>query len=182
MKDKFVLSQGSRKMFGKNYVKENEKVPGAPFPNNLRAYRRNRPHSKTSHKPPSQSYNPTPEDLEARNPVIMTTTVKDANLFDATLGCDDEQIQAHEHILSAGHKSLLRKGAKFCPTPTHPIDDHAYYQGFLRFQESVRWAYFHAKQNNFQPTEDTFTAPTWYQRTDKAAPEASKAVEAFLEG
>ena len=86
-----------------------------------------------------------------------------------------------DYLITAAHKSLLRKGAKFCPTPRTPIDNHAAYQSFLKFQESVRWAYFFAKENNFEQQKNTFVSTPWYQRTSRAAPKASSSVEAFLE-
>ena len=85
-----------------------------------------------------------------------------------------------DSILTAGHKSLLRKGSKFCPTPTKPIDNFLHYQSFIKFQESVRWAYFFAKQNNFKPETNDFVKTPWYRNTTKAAPAASPAVETFL--
>ena len=84
-------------------------------------------------------------------------------------------------ILTEHHKSLLRKGAKFCPTPKKTTDNHLHYQSFLKFQEQIRWAYFFPKQNDFELQENNFVKPPWYQNTTKAAPIASFAVESFLE-
>ena len=61
------------------------------------------------------------------------------------------------------------------------MDNHAQYQSYLKFVESVRWRYFFAKQNNFKEEENDFVKTPWYQGTDKAAPLASPAVESFLE-
>ena len=75
----------------------------------------------------------TEEDLAARDPLILT----------------DKEVNLTEH-----HKSLMRKNPKFCPTPTKPIDVHGHYQDFISFRESVRWAYFFAKENDFKPQEN----------------------------
>ena len=75
----------------------------------------------------------------------------------------------------------MRKNPKFCPTPTKPIDNHSHYQDFILYREAVRWAYDFAKKNDFKPEPNTFVKPPWYQRTTRAAPLASPAVEAFLE-
>ena len=99
--DNFVRCNGSRKVFGIRYRKD-KNVQGSHFPTNLRPSRRNRPHSRSPHHHQSQSYQITPEDLESRNPINLT----DKNL---------------DGILREGHKSLLRKGSKFCPTPTKQI-------------------------------------------------------------
>ena len=87
-------------MFGRKYVKNNpDSIPGAPFPTNLRPSRQNRPHAKPKHSP--QVYTPTAEDLEARDPLVLTTGEID-------------------FILTESHKSLLRKGAKFCQRQISP--------------------------------------------------------------
>ena len=61
------------------------------------------------------------------------------------------------------------------------IDNHGAYESFLKFQESVRWSYHFAKENNFEPEKNNFSTTPWYSRTTKAAPKASAAVETFLE-
>ena len=104
---------------------------------------------------------PTEQELEARNPVCLTT-------------------EAENHIKDH-HKSLLRKGVKFVPTPRQPIDLLQHARDIEKFKESVRWAYFHAKKVDFTPVKDIFVMKPWYQRTKNKAPLASTAVECFLQ-
>ena len=67
----FQPSNGSRKVIGYDYKKKDidGAFSGAPFPRNLRPSRRSRPHRITT---PPQRFTPTTEDLEARNPVIVS--------------------------------------------------------------------------------------------------------------
>ena len=97
------------------------------FPKNLRPHRRNEPHQKVA---PPQSYTPSADELEVRNPVIVSRQNVD--------------------IGEAG-KSLCRLGAKFCPTPKSPIDEIKHYDNFVRWHENIRWKYHFAKDKD--PTE-----------------------------
>ena len=64
------MSDGSRRMESKTYLKGMcFAYPGAPFPQNLRYSRRNRPHRN---RIPPQNYTPTQEDLEIRNPILAS--------------------------------------------------------------------------------------------------------------
>ena len=45
----------------------------------------------------------------------------------------------------------------------------------------MRWAWFHAKQRNFQGDPPEFEKTPWYQKTQRAAPPASPAVENFMD-
>ena len=90
----FIRSLGSRKVLGKSYIKDknNGRDPGAPFPNNLRHSRRNRPRKNNPNRN-DQNYVVTEEDLAARDPLILR----------------EKEVNLTEH-----HKSLLRKNPKFC--------------------------------------------------------------------
>ena len=100
------------------------------------------------------------------------------DIFNRNPVCLDERAK---EFLTEDHKSLLRKGGKFCPTPRVPINMFEKVKDFNRFRESLRWTYFHAKKNGFKPQENNFNAEVWYQRTKAKAPLASAPVEAFLE-
>ena len=75
----------------------------------------------------------------------------------------------------------MRLGIKFCPTPKHAVDMKALQIDFNKVRESIRWAYFFAKKNNFQEQIDPFKSPPWYRGTQKRATVASSPVEAFLD-
>ena len=92
----FNLSVGSRKFRAHSYKKQdsNGELLGSPFPMNLRRARRQRPEHQQ--RPQPQEYQVTPEDLAARNPIILT---------DIPVDLDEDA------------KSLLRKSPKFVPTP-----------------------------------------------------------------
>ena len=151
----FQPSGGSRKIVSYNYIKkENDgAVTGSPFPQNLRPHRRNRPHRKTA---PPQTYIPTAEDLEERNPVIIS--------------------KQNIEIGQAG-KSLLRRGAKFCPTPTKPINELKHYENFIRWRENIRWKYHFEKDKNPDDPQNDFEKKPWYQKTDRKAPVAKDCPE-----
>ena len=56
------------------------------------------------------------------------------------------------------------------------------YKSFLKWAEAVRWIYFWAKQRDFrEDVENNFEKKPWYQGTDRKAPLASPAIEAFLD-
>jgi hypothetical protein len=70
--DTFEKSNGSRKLTAEKYIKEKDDglVKGAPFPMNLRKARRNRPHKRKKNQ--NQEYEISEEDLEKRNPIIIS--------------------------------------------------------------------------------------------------------------
>ena len=162
--DTIERNGGSRKLFGKKYIKERDKgeVFGAPFPKYLRPARRNRPHRRTRVNNNNQEYIVTAEDLEERNPIIASK--KDLDI-------------------SEDAKALYRKGPKFCPTPRGPVDEMEQYKSFLRFQQSVRWKWFFNKDKDpLNLINDDFQAKPWDTRTERCDPIASDApeLEAFL--
>ena len=155
-------SQGSRQLIASSYVRttfEGEGEEGVqsvpnnnrralPFPRNLRGHRKNRPHHRRPppHPPPSQQYVPTPEDLAARDPLILS---------------DDQNLKDR---ITENHKKVLRKNPKFIRNPTKPIDNYAQNLAFKNFRESMRWVLHHAKQNNFEEENDNFVKTPWYQK------------------
>ena len=153
-------SQGSRQINTRKYVKapNNGGFSGCPFPKNLRPHRRNRPRRRNNNS--DHSFEISPADLEARNPVIVTD--REVNLTEPQL-------------------SLFRKGAKFVPTPKKPVNNKELYEEWLTWRERMRWTWFHAKQRNFQGDPPEFEKTPWYQNTQRKAPPASPAVENFMD-
>ena len=121
-------NDGSRKLSAQKYVKnaDDGEFVGAPFPNNLRPSRRNRPHTR-SQTQNSQEYVVSVEDLEERNPIVASKQVVD---------------------IPEDGKALMRKSPKFCPTPRGPIEEMEHYKDFLRFQQSIRWKWFFHKEKD----------------------------------
>ena len=155
----FKPSKGSRKIFALRYKRKGiNEISGAKFPSNLRKSRKNRPHHR---KETSQEYVITPEDLEERNPIILSN--QNVELL------EDE-------------KALLRKSPKFCPTPRGPIDEKNLYESFLRFRESVRWKWFFNKNIAPEDVDNDYKPQPWSTRTEKSAPVAHDCpeLEAFL--
>ena len=152
------VSEGSRKIKANNYIREEETgvLRGAPFPKNLRPSRRNRPKCNA----PQQHCQITLEDLEKRNPVVVTE--REVNLTDS-------------------HKSLCRKGQKFVPTPTKPVDNMEIYEDWLKWRNRMRWKYYHSKKRNFEGEDPDFIMMPWYQHSEHSPPAASASVEAFME-
>ena len=103
----------------------------------------------------------TAAELDARNPICLS--------------------EKASQYMDEAHKSLMRKGIKFVPTPRRPIDLKSYLEDMDHFKESVRWAYFFPKKNNFEAIINTFESKPWHQRTQNKAPHGSSAVETFLE-
>ena len=156
----FQNSRGSRKMSGDSYVKHKDKVRGAPFPTNMRLHRRHR--RKPMLNPnPDQGYTPSQEELELRNPVILTK-------------------KEGFSISEAGNK-LCRMGPKTCPTPTQPVDELAQYESFIKWRESMRWAYHFNKDRRPEDVDQDFQKKPWYRKTDRAAPVACPALETYFE-
>ena len=156
--DRLEPPSGSRQIKSNKYIKKEDSglVRGAPFPQNLRPSRRNRP----KFNPPKQNIQISEEDLEKRNPVVVTE---------------------REVILSEGHKSLCRKGKKFVPTPTTPVDNREIYEDWLKWRNRMRWKFYHAKKRNFQGEDPDFVKKPWYQHSEHSPPAASAAVEAYME-
>ena len=156
----FRRNGGSRKIFATKYTRKdnNGELPGAPFPKYLRESRRNRPHHRINN---CQEYIVTPEDLEERNPIILSS---------------------QDVELSEDAKALMRKSPKFCPTPEGPIDEKGQYQAFLRYRESMRWKWFFNKDQDPNNIDNDYSAKPWDTRTEKSAPIATDApeLEAFL--
>ena len=160
----FERSQGSRQIFAKKYIKaaaNKFNLTGAPFPRNLRKCRRNRKRKRNLAQ--SQEYSVTEEDIEERNPIILST----------------QNVE-----LSDGAKALLRKSPKFIPTPEGPIEEMEHYKAFLRYRESMRWKWFFNKDKDPFNIEDDFVPKPWDTRTERAAPVATDApeLEAYLAG
>ena len=153
-------SDGSRQISTMKYIKmvNNGEVSGCPFPKNLRPHRRNRPRKRNSNS--NNSFEVNPADLEAQNPVIVTN--REVNLTEPQL-------------------SVMRKGAKFVPNPKAPVNNKELYENWLNWRERMRWTWFHAKQRNFQGDPPEFEKTPWYQKTQRAAPPASPAVENFMD-
>ena len=147
-------------MAGYTYMKQSDKVRGTPFPTNLRLHRRHRKKHDFNCNP-DQGYTPTQEELELGNPVILTKKEGFA-------------------ISEAGNK-LCRMGPKTCPTPTQPVDELAQYESFLKWRESMRWAYFFNKDKRPEDVEQTFLKTPWYRKTKRAAPVACPALETYFE-
>ena len=161
--NEFQLSRGSRKIVASGYKKKpnNGEVMGAPFPKYLREARRDRPHNRQVGN--SQEYQVTPEDLEERNPINLSS---------------------QDVVFTEDVKGLLRKSPKFVPTPRGPIDEKGQYVAFLRYRETLRWKWFHCKNEDPNAIEDNYRKKPWDVPTNRAAPVATDApeLEAYLAG
>ena len=132
----FKVSKGSRRLSAQKYKKKenNGEISGAPFPQNLRKARRGRPQQPRVN---TQEYQVTAEDLEERNPIILS----------------NQNVELDEDA-----KSLLRKSPKFVPTPRGPINEKGHYESFLRFRESLRWKWFFHKHHDPNEIEDEYSS------------------------
>ena len=138
----------------------NGELLAAPFPKNLRKTKRLRPNHRDQ-EPVNQGFQVTPEDLEERNPIILTS----------------QPVNLSEDV-----KALLRKSPKFVPTPRRPINEKANYVSFLKWRESMRWKWFHNKNKDPNDIDNDFTKKPWTEGTNKKAPIATDCpeLEAFF--
>ena len=143
----FRVSRGSRRMNTLKYKsKENNgELLAAPFPKNLRKTKRLRPNHRDQ-EPVNQGFQVTPEDLEERNPIILTS----------------QPVNLSEDV-----KALLRKSPKFVPTPRRPINEKASYVSFLKWRESMRWKWFHNKNKDPNDIDNDFTKKPWTEGTTR---------------
>ena len=156
----FQISRGSRKMSGESYIKQEDKSRGAPFPVNLRLHRRHR-RKPNLNRNLHQGYEPTQEEIKLRNPVILT--------------------KKEGFTISEAGNQLCRMGPKTCPTPTQPVDELAQYESWLKWRESMRWSYHFNKDKRKEDVNQDFQKTPWYRKTDRTAPAACPALEAYFE-
>ena len=140
--DNLLLSKGTRKIYGMTYVKKkcNLNHDNVSLARNIRPSRINRAcrrRKKVDNKPNvTKDINCDELSHESRNPLNLTNK--------------------NVEFLTEDHKSLMRKGNTFYPTPRKPVNEKKNYEDYLKFRENVRWAYWHAKQDNFRRTENDF--------------------------
>ena len=104
-------SMGSRKIKGFSYIRDKNSgaVQGAPFPQNLRPHRQDRPHRRRY--PSIRQHIITEEDLAARDPIILSKNPS--------------------FVLREAGRSLLRMSLKTCPTPTNPVDEKEIHKAWV---------------------------------------------------
>ena len=89
-----------------------------------------------------------------------------------------DPINLTDFVITEDMKSVLRLGATFAPSPTRPVDVYSLYVDFHKWAERLRWHYL---MNHKDPDqEDTFVKKPWYRPTDKRAPRANDATEAYI--
>ena len=89
-----------------------------------------------------------------------------------------EPINLTDFQLTGPMKEVLSLGATFAPTPKLPIDIYGLYVSFHKWAENLRWHYLfnHKDPDN----SDNFVKKPWHKPTDRKAPRANDATEAFI--
>ena len=89
-----------------------------------------------------------------------------------------DPINLTDFELTEDMKDVLRLGATFAPTPTQPINIYKLYVDFNKWADNLHWHYLFNHKDLDQ--EDNFVKTPWHKPTDRKAPRANDATEAFI--